>query len=483
MTEIYKNYINGEWVESETGDTFENRNPADPSDVIGKFQQSSGDDAEHAIGAAADAQAEWADTPGPERGAILKEIADEIEKHSDELATALTREEGKAISGAKYEIERAVELFEHYAEKTRDASGSVIPPSSQDSTIYTVNEPVGVAALITPWNFPVGIPIWKMAPALAAGNTVVFKPASLTPNVMRKLFECFDAVDLPDGVVNYVTGPGSEVGSTLLSHEDVDAVSFTGSTQVGTHVYQEAASNGKRVQTEMGGKNPTIVMPSADIDEAIETVGSAGFNVVGQACTACSRAIVHESLYDDFVSGLVDYAESMEIGPGSEDPGMGPHVSQDELDGTLEYIEIGKEEGATLETGGEPYVDDPESEGYFVEPAVFSDVSNDMRIAQEEIFGPVMSVIPVSDFEEALKTANDTDYGLSASIMTNDLTQANRFLEEIEAGMAKVNDTTTGLELHAPFGGFKESSSETWREQGDAALDFFTLSKTAYINY
>ncbi len=483
MPQKYRNYIGGEWVASETGETFENRNPADPSDVIGRFQQSNAADTERGIEAAAAAKDEWADMPGPKRAALMREIAGEIEARSSELAKALTREEGKAISGAKYEIGRAVQLFEYYAGKARDYGGSVVPPSADDSTVYTVKEPLGVVGLITPWNFPVGIPIWKMAPALAMGNTVVFKPASPTPNVMRKLFECFDAVDLPDGVVNYVTGPGSKVGSTILSHEDVSAVSFTGSTDVGTHIYREAATNGKRVQTEMGGKNPTVVMPSADLNEAIEAVGSAGFSVAGQACTACSRAIVHESVYDEFVAGLVDYAETMEIGPGLEDPDMGPHVSESELESTLKYVEIGKEEGATLETGGKPHVENPATDGYFIEPAVFSDVSNDMRIAQEEIFGPVVSVIRVSDFEEGLRIANDTDYGLSASIMTDDLTEANTFLDGVEAGMAKVNDTTTGLELHAPFGGIKDSSSETWREQGNAALEFFTFSKTNYVNY
>jgi aldehyde dehydrogenase (NAD+) len=483
MPDEYHNYVDGEWVASETGQTFENRNPAAPTEVIGEFQKSSAADTEQAVAAAAAAQEEWAETPGPEREAILQDMADEIEARADELAQTLTHEEGKSLSGAEYEIGRAVKTFDYYASKARDYGGSVVPPSGRDATVYTVREPVGVVGLITPWNFPVGIPIWKMAPALATGNTVVLKPASLTPNVMRAMVECFDAVDgLPDGVVNFVTGPGSEVGDTLLSHDAVDVVSFTGSTETGMQVYRQAATNGKRVQTEMGGKNPTAVMPSADLDEAINTVGRGAFSVTGQACTACSRAIIHEAVHDEFVAGLVDYAESLTLGPGLEDPDMGPQVSEDELETTLEYIDIGKEE-ATLAAGGSLAVEDPAEDGYFVEPTVFTDVETDMRIAQEEIFGPVISVIEVSDFDEAVAVANDTDYGLSASVMTNDLTEANRFIDEVKAGMTKVNDATIGLEMAAPFGGFKDSSSETWREQGDAALDFFTISKTAYMNY
>lgn len=483
MPDKYHNYIDGEWVESETERTFENRNPAAPTELIGEFQKSSAADTERAVKTAVAAQTEWSGTPGPEREAVLQDIAAEIDARADELARTLTHEEGKTLSGAEYEIGRAVKTFNYYAAKARDYGGSVVPPSSRDATVYTVREPVGVVGLITPWNFPVGIPIWKMAPALATGNTVILKPASLTPKVMHAMVECFDAVNrLPDGVVNLVTGPGSEVGDTLLSHNDVDTVSFTGSTETGTQVYQQAATNGKRVQTEMGGKNPTAVMPSADLSKAIDTVGRGAFSVTGQACTACSRAVVHEDIRDEFIAGVIDYAESLTLGPGLDNPDMGPQVSENEMETTLEYIDIGKGE-ATLATGGSLAVDDPAEDGYFVEPTVFTNVETDMRIAQEEIFGPVLSVIEVSDFEEAVTVTNDTDYGLSASVMTNDLTEANQFIDEVKAGMTKVNDATIGLEMAAPFGGFKDSSSETWREQGDAALDFFTISKTAYMNY
>jgi aldehyde dehydrogenase (NAD+) len=311
----------------------------------------------------------------------------------------------------------------------------------------------------------------------------VFKPASLAPSVSAALFECLDEAGLPDGVANYVTGSGSELGEPMTTHEAVDAVSFTGSTKVGMQVYEDATGEGKRVQTEMGGKNPTVVMPSADLDEAVDIVAAGAFGVTGQACTATSRAVVHEDVYDEFVDRIVERAESLEIGPGTEGYDVGPQVSQSELDGTLDYVEAGQEEGATLETGGERPDEERHAEGYFVEPTVFSGIDPDMRVAQEEIFGPVLSVISVANFEAAIEVANGVEYGLSASIVANDLTEANRFVDEVEAGVAKVNEKTTGLELHVPFGGFKASSSETYREQGDAALEFFTISKTAYVNY
>jgi aldehyde dehydrogenase (NAD+) len=342
---------------------------------------------------------------------------------------------------------------------------------------------MGTVSLITPWNYPIAIPAWKLAPALAAGNTVVTKPASAAPNMTRVLHECLEEAGLPAGVANYVTGSGSEVGAPLTEHDDIDAVSFTGSTAVGTTVAQTAANDLKRVQCEMGGKNPTVVMPSADIDEAADIVGTGAFGTTGQSCTAASRAIVHEDVATEFIEAVVEYAEAVDIGPGLDDPDMGPHVSKSELDSTLEYVEVGKDEGATLETGGERLTDGDYADGYYVSPAVFSDVDNDMRIAKEEIFGPVLSVIEVGDFEEALAAANDTDYGLSASIVTQDLTEANEFLDRIESGVAKVNEKTTGLELHVPFGGYKQSSTNTHREQGDAGLEFFTSTKTIYRNY
>lgn len=484
MPSEYRNYVDGEWIPSGDGATFEVRNPADIDDLIGRFQQSTAADADRAIAAATTAQPGWQSTPAPERGRILRKAAELLAGRKDETTRALSREEGKTRSEAAGEVQRVIDIFQYYAQKARDFRGTVKASSTNDRTLYTMQEPVGVVSLITPWNFPIAITAWKLAPALVTGNTVVHKPASLAPDNTRILFECLDEAGIPAGAANYLTGPGSQVGGRLTEHDAVNAVSFTGSSMVGMEVYRTVAAGKKRVQTEMGGKNPTIVMPSADLEAAIEAVGVGAFGVTGQACTACSRAIVHESMYDAFVDGVVDYAESLNVGPGLEDSDMGPQVSEGELESTLDYVEVGIREGATLETGGNRLEDGNFANGHFVEPTVFSGVDNaEMRIAQEEIFGPVVSVIPVSDFNDALETANDTQYGLSASIMTQDLREANRFVEEIEAGVAKVNERSTGLELHVPFGGLKQSSSETFREQGDAGLDFFTISKTVYMNY
>jgi aldehyde dehydrogenase (NAD+) len=341
---------------------------------------------------------------------------------------------------------------------------------------------VGVTALITPWNYPIAIPAWKIAPALAAGNTVAIKPATLAPGPVVAIVEALDEAGIPEGVINLVTGPGNTVGNELITHDRVDAVSFTGSSKVGEIVYDLATEGGKRVQTEMGGKNPTIVTDSADIEEAAEIVANGVFGVTGQACTAGSRALVYENVYDEFVAAVVDRAEAIEVGPGDEYD-MGPQVNADELESTLEYIDVAKAQGATLATGGTELNGGRFGDGYFVAPTVFSDVNPSDRIAREEVFGPVLSVIEVEGFEEAIEVANDVDYGLSASIVTQDHTEANRFVADIEAGVAKINEKTTGLELHVPFGGFKNSSSETWREQGDSGLEFYTIEKTVYENY
>jgi len=480
MTEINHNYVDGEWIASDTGETFAVHNPADGSEVVGEFQQSGTADAEGAVEAAAEASDAWADTPGPERGRVLQAAGQRLADRKDEVTETLVREEGKARPEAAGEVQRAIDIFAYYGAKASEVGGTVKASSSENTRLYTVNEPVGVAGLITPWNYPIAIPAWKIAPALATGNTIVFKPASQAPGVSRKLVECLDEAGLPDGVLNYVTGPGSKVGATFSTHEAVDAVSFTGSSAVGQTVGDQANETGKRVQLEMGGKNPAVVMPSADVDEAVDIAVSGAFGVTGQACTATSRAVVHEDVYDEFVEGAVAAAEAIEVGPGLDGAEMGPQVSQSELDSTLEYVDIGVDEGATLETGG---AEVNAGDGFFVEPIVFSDVGPEMRIAQEEVFGPMLAVIPVGSYDEAVEVANGVRYGLSASIVTQDLSEANLFVEDSESGVVKVNEKTTGLELHVPFGGMKDSSSETYREQGDAGLDFYTISKTVYMNY
>jgi len=482
VSEHYQNYIDGSWVDAENGETFETVDPSAPGEVVATYQQSDAADAEAAVEAAAEARDEWADTPAPQRGAILRETASILESREQELTEFLTREEGKTHAEAGGEVGRAIDLFYYYAEKTRDLGGTVKSSSGRRTNLYTVREPVGVAAMITPWNYPIAIPAWKIAPALATGNVVVCKPASVAPGPLAEIFRALDEAGLPDGVANLVTGPGSTVGDTFVTHDDVDAVSFTGSGEVGHHVYEQAATDGKRVQTELGGKNPTVVADSADVEEAAEIVATGAFGVTGQACTACSRAIVHTEVYDEFVEAVVAEAESIEIGPGDEYD-MGPQVTESELEGTLDYIEVAENEGATLATGGGQPEGERFGDGYYVEPTVFSDVENEFRIAQEEVFGPVLAVIEVEDFEEGLAVANDVDYGLSASVVTDDHTEAERFVDEVESGVAKINEKTTGLELHVPFGGFKDSSSETWREQGDAGIDFYTIEKTVYDNF
>jgi aldehyde dehydrogenase (NAD+) len=476
------NYVDGEWTGSETGETFEVRNPANTDEVVAEYAESSAADTETAIEAAAAAADGWAATPGSERGAILNRTAQRLEARKEELTEQLTHEEGKTLSESAPEVQRAIDIFYYYAQKAIDYGGEVKPAGGTNRRVSTRKEPMGVAGLITPWNYPVAIPAWKLAPALATGNTVVIKPATLAPSLGKAIVECLDDAGIPDGVVNLVAGPGSEVGATITEHDAVDAVSFTGSSAVGHHVYDAATDGGKRIQTEMGGKNPTIVTSNADVDRAVDIVAAGAFGVTGQACTATSRAIVHDDVYDEFVEGLVAHAESIEVGPGLEDPDMGPQASADELEGTLEYVDIAVDEGATLETGGER-VDVDGANGYFVSPAVFSGVDPSMRIAQEEVFGPVVAVIRVEDFDDAVEVANGVDYGLSASIVTDDLSEANRYVDAAEAGVVKINEKTTGLELHVPFGGVKNSSSNTYREQGEAGMDFFTTTKTVYTSY
>ncbi|RDZ51039.1 aldehyde dehydrogenase family protein [Haloferax sp. Atlit-4N] len=483
MSRTYGNFIDGEWTDTQSGETFEVTNPAAAGEVVSVHPASSETDVEAALDAAVAAQDEWASTPGPSRGAILREAGNNLEARKEEATEVLVREEGKTRSEAGGEVQRAIDIFHYYGAKARDFGGTVKSASAPGKDLYTKHEPLGTVALITPWNYPIAIPVWKLAPALAAGNTVVLKPASEAPGVVSIVLECLDDAGLPAGVANTITGSGSEVGGPLIESERIDGVSFTGSTAVGTMVAETAAVDLKRVQCEMGGKNPTVVMPSADIEAAAETVGVGAFGTTGQSCTATSRAIVHEDVYDEFVAAVSDYAESLVVGDGLDDPDMGPHVSENELSSTLEYIDIGSSEGATLEAGGSRLSGDDYDDGYFVEPTVFSGVENDARIAQEEIFGPVLAVVKADSFEDALDLANDVDYGLSASIVTQDLSEGKRFVNEVEAGVAKINEKTTGLELHVPFGGYKDSSTNTYREQGDAGLDFFSSVKTIYENY
>jgi aldehyde dehydrogenase (NAD+) len=410
-----------------------------------------------------------------------------MDDRREELTETLAREEGKALGEAGGEVGRAVNIFYYYAEKAMDYAGAASNPSASDQNLYTVREPMGVAGLIVPWNYPIAIPSWKMAPALATGNTVVCKLSQDAPTVFLKVTECLaaaaDAVDAPDGVVNVLTGGGSEVGQPIVEHDAVDAVSFTGSRSVGDMIYEQATDAHKRVQTELGSKNPTVVTESADVEAAARIVGGGAFGVTGQACTATERVIVHESIHDAFVDALVDYAESIEIGPALDGADMGPQVSEGELEGTLEDVATAREEGATVEYGGGRPDGEAYESGYFVEPTVLTGLDSDATVMQEEVFGPFVGIMPASDFEEAIELANDVEFGLSAGIVTDDHTEANRFVDEVDFGVVKVNEATTGLELHVPFGGMNASSSETYREQGEAGMDYFTIIKTVYDSY
>ncbi len=476
----YKNLIDGEWVDSSDGKTFENRNPAKSDDLLGTFPLATVGDVERAIDAANAALPAWANMPAPNRGAILDKVSRILDARMGEIATVLTREEGKTLAEATGEVTRARDIFRYHSGEGWRAGGAVIPSNTNGELLYTRREPLGVVALVTPWNFPIAIPAWKMAPALAYGNTVVFKPASFTPQTALMLIEALIEAGIPKGVVNFVTGSGRTVGDTLVGSPKVHGVSFTGSVSVGMGIYEKAMKNLTRVQLEMGGKNPTIVLKDANIDTAVKMTVAGGFGLTGQACTATSRVIVEASIADEYAKAMVAAARSLKVGNGLEaGVQMGPAVSQDQLQTDLEYIGIGQKEGAKLLTGGSQAGDG----GYYVQPTVFDHVDALMRIGQEEIFGPVISIIRATDFEDALAKANGIGFGLAAAVITNDLQKAFQFANRIDAGVVKINEPTTGLALQAPFGGFKHSSANTFKEQGQAAIEFYTRTKTIYIGH
>lgn len=478
--QTFKNLISGEWVDATNGATFENRNPAKFDEVIGAFPAATADDVHRAIAAAKAALPAWANLPAPARGAILDKASQIIDARHKELAAILTREEGKTRAEATGEVLRARDIFKYYAGEGWRAGGDVIPSNTGGELLYTRREPLGVVALVTPWNFPIAIPTWKMAPALIYGNTVVFKPASFAPEIAYRLVEVLVEAGLPKGVVNFVTGSGRLVGDVLVGSKDLSGISFTGSYSVGMKIYEKAMPNLTRVQLEMGGKNPMIVLNDADVDKAVQLSAMSGFGVTGQACTAASRVIVEEGIADAFVAALTAKARSMVVGNGLEDGvQMGPAVSEDQLKTDLDYIKIGKDEGAKLLAGGDRAKDG----GYYVQPTVFDDVDIKMRIAQEEIFGPVISVIRAKNIDDAIEKANNIQFGLSAGIVTNDMQKAFTFANRIEAGVVKINEPTTGLALQAPFGGFKHSSANTFKEQGPAAIEFYTRTKTIYVGH
>jgi aldehyde dehydrogenase (NAD+) len=481
--DTYRNFIGGKWSESDSARTVSNINPANTDDVLGTVRQATREEARAAVETAAEAFRGWRATPAPARGKIVARAARLMEEHKEELAQILTREEGKTIGESRGELQRSINVAEFCAGESRRLTGETIPSELPLNFAYTIKQPLGVVACVTPWNFPVAIPVWKIAPALVAGNTVVFKPATLTPATGVRIVELFEEAGVPSGVLNLIIGSGSDAGDEIINHPAVKAISFTGSNPVGIRLYEQASRRGAKVQCEMGGKNPVVVMEDADMDLAVESTAQGAFGSSGQRCTATSRAVVVNQIADEFVERIAKRAESMRIGDGA-DPNteMGPSVDENQFKTVLRYIDIGREDGATLVCGGSRATGNGLDKGYFVRPTVFDHVTSDMRLAREEIFGPVLSVLRVKDFDEAMQVANDCEYGLSSSIFSNDAARIFRFVDEIETGMTHINSPTTGGEAHIPFGGTKGTGIGD-REQGSTALDFYTELKVVYVDY
>jgi alpha-ketoglutaric semialdehyde dehydrogenase len=477
----YKNFIHNEWVDSESHETIKSTSPMNKEEVVGYVQKSTKSDLEKAIQSAHKAKKIWRKIGQAQRGQYLFKVADILEKNLNDIAGTMTREMGKTLPEAKGETARGVAILRYYAGEGMRKEGDVIPSSDCDALMFTKRTPLGVVGVITPWNFPVAIPIWKIAPALVYGNTVVFKPATDAAVTAAKVIDCFAQAGLPEGVLNFVTGSGSIIGQGLIDHPLLNAITFTGSENAGQKVAQSAAARGIKFQLEMGGKNPLIVTKDADLDSAVEAAISGGFRSTGQKCTASSRVIVESVVYESFKEKLVEEISKITVGNGlNEGVWMGPCASESQFNSVKKYIEIGKEEGAVLVTGGRELKGDEFNKGYYISPTVFENVKPEMRIAQEEIFGPVITLINAKDLEEAIEIANDTKYGLSASIFTTNINALLEFMDEIEAGLVRINAESAGVELQAPFGGMKASSTGS-REQGEAAKEFYTAIKTIFI--
>jgi aldehyde dehydrogenase (NAD+) len=477
MHELIGNLINGEWQPARSGRTQKNVNPAN-GETLGEVVVSGREDVEAAVSAAKAALPAWRRTPAPRRGEILARAAVEMIRRKDELARALTLEEGKTLGESGGEVQKAINVLEFQSGEGRRLNGETVPSELPSTFCWTQREPLGVVGLITPWNFPVAIPIWKLAPALVCGNTVVLKPASITPWTAKLIGEIFATAGLPRGVLNIVFGPGSSVGQGIVEHPDVRALSFTGSNEVGLKLYTDGAALHKKVQCEMGGKNPVIVLEDADVELAAAGTVQGAFGSTGQRCTATSRAIVHSSVAAEFTRLVVEKARAYVVGdPTHKETNMGPCVDEHQFKTVLEYLEIGKRE-AKLALGGARVGE----RGFFVAPTVFSGVRPEMRIAQEEIFGPVLSIIEVADFDEAMNAANNVKFGLTSSIYTRDVARVFQYLERIETGITHVNSPTVGGEAQLPFGGLK-ATGVGGREMGRTAIEFFSEWKTVYIDY
>ena len=483
MAELYKNFINGKWVEAKSGKTFENRNPADRRDLIGLFPASGPEDVEEAVSADRKAFGEWRLAPAPKRGEILYRVGELLRQRKEEIARAMTREMGKVLKETRGDVQEGIDTAYYTAGEGRRLFGETTPSELPDKFAMSLRVPVGVCGLITPWNFPMAIPTWKIFPALLCGDTVVLKPAEDTPHTAVKLFEILEEAGVPPGVANLVHGVGEDAGAALVRHRDVRLISFTGSAAVGREIAAVCGQSLKRVSLEMGGKNGQIVMEDADLKLALEGALWGAFGTTGQRCTATSRLILHRQIKKELTDMLVERAEKIKIGDGlDESVEMGPLINEAAREKVHGYVQIGKEEGARLLTGGTVYEEGKWRQGYFYRPTLFDRVTPDMRIAQEEIFGPVLSVIEVRSFEQAIEVLNGTPYGLSSSIYTRDVGRAFRALRDIEAGITYINGPTIGAEVHLPFGGVKETGNGH-REAGTTVYDIFSEWKSVYIDY
>ncbi len=483
MAELFKNYIGGRWVEGESGKNCENRNPANRHDLIGIFPSSGAQDVDEAVSAAKKAFPEWRLIPAPKRGEILYRAGELLRKRKEEIARIMTREMGKILKETRGDVQEGIDTAFYAAGEGRRLFGETTPSELPDKFAMSVRVPVGVCGLITPWNFPMAIPTWKIFPALLCGNTLVLKPAEDTPHTAVKLFEILEEAGVPPGVANLVHGRGEEVGAALVRHKDVQLVSFTGSAAVGREIAAVCGQQLKRVSLELGGKNGQIVMEDADLSLALEGALWGAFGTTGQRCTATSRLIVHRDIKKEMTDRLVERAEKIRIGDGlDESVEMGPLINEAAREKVHRYVQIGKEEGARLLTGGAIYEEGKWIDGYFYRPTIFDRVTPSMRIAQEEIFGPVLSVIEVKSFEEAIEVLNGTPYGLSSSIYTRDVARAFRAMRDLEAGITYINGPTIGAEVHLPFGGVKDTGNGH-REAGTTVYDIFSEWKAVYIDY
>lgn len=483
MSHIYRNFINGEWVESLSGKRFEKRNPADTREVVGEFPDSSADDAKVAVEAAKSAFPKWRQMPAPRRAEILFRASEKLLQSKDAFARDMTREMGKVLKEAGGDVQEAIDMGYYIAGEGRRLHGHTTPSELPGKYMMSVRIPLGVAALITPWNFPMAIPSWKTLPALVAGNTVVLKPSPEAPLSAVHYVQTLHEAGVPPGVLNLVIGTGKEAGEHLVTSPDVSVLSFTGSTETGRVINQMAAGSFKRVSLEMGGKNAIIVLDDADLDLALEGAVWGGFGTSGQRCTAASRVILHEKIYDVFASRFVAQARALRPGNGLDPKtDLGPIVSRSQLERVERFVQIGKEEGAALLCGGERLEQNDLKHGYFLSPAVFGDVDRNMRIAREEIFGPVVSLLRVNSFEDAVSVCNDTGYGLSSSIYTRDVNRAFQAMRDLYTGITYINAPTIGAEVHLPFGGTK-ATGNGHREGGPTVLDLYTEWKTIYVDF